>query len=75
MTYPLENGIPMPSACSGPRAARYPMREIKVGQSFLIPSSELPKHVGQSVRNSAAYYGKKVAVRKVKGGVRVWRTA
>jgi hypothetical protein len=71
--YQLENGVPMPEPTRHRRAARYPMRDIKVGQSFLIPAKELPKHVGQSVRNCAAYYGKKVSVRRVKGGVRVWR--
>lgn len=71
--YLLQSGIPMPDPKRGPRPAKYPMQAIKVGQSFLIPTKELPKHVGQSVRNSAKYYGKKVAIRKVSGGVRVWR--
>jgi hypothetical protein len=73
MTYPIENGIPMPDPSRASRAKRYPMSEIQVGQSFLIPTKELTKHVGQAVRNSAKYYGKKVSIRTVKGGVRVWR--
>lgn len=75
MTYKIDKGIPMPDPTRNRPTKRYPIRDMKVGDSFIIPTKELPKHVGQSVRNSAGYYGRKVSVRKVKGGVRVWRTA
>ena len=72
MTYKIEKGIPM----TKPRAIRerkYPIREMKVGDSFLIPEKDLIQSQSQSVRTIASENGYKVAVRKVDGGVRVWR--
>ena len=70
--YPIEKGIPMPSPDHTKRARRFPLKEMQAGDSFLVPTKEINKHLYQAVRNCAKYYGKKVSVRKVSNGVRVW---
>lgn len=72
MTYPIEKNIPM-AKTRAQRQRKYPIREMKVGDSFLVPEKDVIKNLSQSVRNVAAEHGHKIAVRKVDGGVRVWR--
>lgn len=72
--YAIEKGIPVPHPRS-PRQVRYPFRQMAVGDSFLIPSKDAFACVQQSVRGAARSKGMKASVRKVAGGVRVWRVA
>jgi hypothetical protein len=58
-----------------PRRRKYPIRELAVGDSFLVPEADTFKNLAQTVRNVASDVGAKVAVRRVDGGVRVWRVA
>lgn len=72
--YQVEKGIPVPDRKHIGKPARYPLREMKIGDSFLVPNKELGKHTQYGIRNSARYIGVKVTVRQVKGGIRAWRT-
>lgn len=71
----IERGIPVPPV----RAPKYPLREMKVGDSFLIPFRGFPNG-DLNVRKVAAYVarsisGFRIVVRKQSRGWRVWRTA
>lgn len=67
----IDKRVPLP-APRPQRERKYPLREMKVGDSFLIPTPSA-KNLAQSVRNCAKGYGFKVAMRTVAGGVRFWR--
>ncbi len=62
----IERGIPLPK---NNRWKRYPFAEMKVGDSFFVPSKKSC--------NAGFYYGKrhnmKFTVRQENGGCRVWR--
>ncbi len=73
MTYRVDKGMPI-SPCGG-RPPRYPYREMEVGDSFLIPNSDLVPSATQSAHTHARRVGIKVTVRTVADGVRVWRIA
>jgi hypothetical protein len=66
--YEIEGGIEIPVRL----AARYPFAGMEVGESFFVPDGDVKK-----LSNHACRYGKKsgrrYCVRKVEGGVRVWR--
>lgn len=72
MTYKIENGIPM-AARRASRERKYPVREMRVGDSFLVPERDAFANVAQSVRNIGADHGFKIASRKTSDGVRFWR--
>jgi hypothetical protein len=55
------------------RVKKYPIPDMKIGDSFLVPKQELHRNLAQSVRNVASSHKMKVATRTVEGGVRVWR--
>jgi hypothetical protein len=70
--YKIQKDIPLVSR------KKYSFEEMNIGDSFLVPSSDLPeKSKGQSIRSVALRYskktGKKFKVSKVEGGIRVWR--
>lgn len=77
--YKIERGIspPSPNRVGPGKPARYPWRELKVGESFLIPCTTPAEHsyyasqVLQSAR-SAKWDGK-LTTRSGPNGVRVWR--
>jgi hypothetical protein len=70
--YAVETNIPIPA----PRKpdTRYPFKELEVGYSFLVHDGNI-----RSVRSRCSQVklatGHKFTVRKVQGGVRVWRIA
>jgi hypothetical protein len=72
--YVIEKGIAMTTTRTQ-RPCKFPVREMKVMDSFLIPENDVRRTVTQCVRKAAGYYGFKVSTRKVEGGVRVWRVA
>lgn len=71
--YPVQKGIPLPNKR---KQGRYPMRKLQVGDSFLIPASEVGKNSRAAAYSSARYYGIRVCTRVQKdGAIRVWRIA
>lgn len=74
----IEKGIPQPVRGRGGR--KYPWSGMDVGDSFFVPDVTSAKLSGaaSSYTNHRRRTGKSVpkfSVRKVDGGVRVWRTA
>lgn len=71
MTFKIEKGIQIPSLG---RPVIYPFHEMEINDSFFAPMRSYG-----SVKTSASNYARKHAVkfslRKVDGGVRVWRIA
>lgn len=67
--------VPVVESHSAARTNRYPWNDLKVGGSFFM--ADLDKRQTQCLRAAASEagrrLGKKFAVRKVEGGVRVWR--
>ena len=70
--YKLEKGFPTP-----PRGYKYPLSEMKIGDSFFVPCE--PKATKRQQNNilgcarSSGRKGMKFTARKAKGGVRCWR--
>jgi hypothetical protein len=78
--YVIEKGISMDRKRSA--SARFPFDKMKIGDSFYIPKEDQdPLAVPASIYSAANSYNKthgtkiKMAVRKDKGGTRVWRIA
>lgn len=69
--FAIEKNIPVPDWRV---RARYPFKDMQVGDSFLIPQGDRKK-VYPAASAAGARHGKKFAVRKVDDGVRVWRVA
>ena len=70
--FKIEHKIPMPKRRGGSRPAKYPFREMKVGDSFFVPDVKI-----YSFASQASLWGKKLGAKfsclTVEGGVRVWR--
>ena len=70
----IETGIPMPPGLGQRgRSRKYPWREMKVGDSFLVPGVTRQKWRSAPAGEKAT--GFKFATRAVEGGIRVWRVA
>lgn len=78
--YAIERGIPVPvaPASAGSKATIFPFSDLKVGESFLVPCTR-GDGMADRVRNLARYHGNKLkrtfVHRRVRGGIRCWRTA
>jgi hypothetical protein len=78
-TIPVDKGIPVPdhSNAGGHGQRVYPFTSMDVGDSFFVPYLGGRPDVLKSLRSLAPYYrnkqGVRFTVRKVDGGVRVWR--
>lgn len=76
--FQIERNIPLPDQTRGLRN-KYPWKQMKIDESFLVPcgSWETPEVMNSltSCRAGAQRNtGFKFALRKVKDGIRVWRT-
>lgn len=75
MTYVIDRGVPLPPSHS--IGAKYPFASMQVGDSFLVPMG--PDKNFPTERRAASMYAArnniKLVCRKVKDGLRVWRTA
>jgi hypothetical protein len=72
--YAIDKGVPVVvRRCE--RVRKYPIRDMQVGDSFLVPTADIQRNLAQHVRNVAVAHGMKTAVRKTDDGVRVWRIA
>jgi TusA-related sulfurtransferase len=67
--YKIDKKIPIPETAT---RNNYPLREMKVGDSFEIPSDDMLR-----ARSAASWYGKrnnaKYAIRKYGSAYRCWR--
>lgn len=76
----IEAGIPIksPPGTTSRRVTRYPLDEMKVGDSFIL-SCDRPEvnktrnRLSSSIRIQRLAHGRKYVTRAVDGGVRVWR--
>lgn len=75
--FKLEDNVALPD--SNPQPARYPLADMKVGQSFFVAleGAEQEK-VLRRMRGACTYaqrrsQGRRYTARPVDGGVRVWR--
>lgn len=83
MTFSIENGIEMPKRARGRAPTKFPIADMAVGQSFLIPCDTADKKALTNWRRK--FLVAKTAFLKqfegefktatVDGGIRVWRTA
>lgn len=85
MTFQIESGVPLPKAQRGPgrKATEFPIGDMQVGDSFLMPcdvknAKELAnwrrKFLLAKKRFLSTYEGAFKTL-TVDGGIRVWRTA
>lgn len=77
MTFEIEDDVPFPE--SRTKSTDFPLKEMEVGKSFLIPAvgKQEKAKAYKNVYNAQKYInrteGKKFIVRTVEDGVRVWR--
>ncbi|MBB4039134.1 hypothetical protein GGR34_000769 [Microvirga flocculans] len=69
MTIKIEKGIPIPNAH---RERRYPWGDMEVGDSIFIPNTT-SERIAPTAHDYGRRHKRKFSVRKVEGGVRVWR--
>lgn len=80
--FQIESGIPLPSTSrpgAGRKGSKYPFATMDLNTSFFVPDGN--EQVKDATLRSAIgafnkanpEHGRKFAVRKVDGGVRVWR--
>lgn len=65
----IEKNIPFPKVSS----TKYPFLDLEVGDSFFVPDMITSKMSSYIQRFRLKYPDRKWAVRKVVGGIRVWR--
>lgn len=75
--FTIEHDVPVPAARkSGPKS-KYPFRQMRKGDSFLVPVNGVAMNVVQSTLHSTARRvlpkTAKVVTRRTEDGVRVWR--
>lgn len=75
MAEPIETGIPIPPPGNGGgRTPRYPLRELEVGDSFLVTDpSVTQRRLGSRLANFGKETGRKFTQRRTPDGIRVWR--
>ena len=78
-TFKIEKRIPIPTPKKTGYGS-YPFADMKVGDSFFVPSSDTFRETRLRVASAASYYGLrhpgiKFSLRKTDDGIRVWRVA
>ncbi len=90
--YPLTSNVPQPEKRErlSFNVAELPLKTMNVGESFLIPEADLPRHAGGSAATTTAGARVHVAAKRAKikvrvekriqdrdneSGLRVWRIA
>ena len=71
----VDKNIPIPLP-RGKRTSIYPFKEMEVGDSFLVPSSEIEerRRIARSVYSSAhKHRPSRFVVRHTNEGIRVWK--
>lgn len=70
----FEDGVPMPASYRNGRPATYRFRDMEVGQSIYVPSSDAPSgHVAKRAYATGQRTGMKFACRRDDDGIRIWR--
>ena len=83
MTFTVESGIEMPKRARGRAPTKFPMSDMAVGQSFLIPCDIADKKALTNWRRKflvakqafTKQFEAEFKTATVDGGIRVWRTA
>lgn len=79
----IEKGVPIPPRSNGGRESKYPLSEMKKGDSFLITcdsseTSKTSRRLNSAVGNYQKSHGEefqfKIRTVPEEGGVRIWRT-
>ena len=81
--FQIETNIPMPDRTTpGRPASMYPLADMYVGDSFLVPMDPVTVEARRRVASATSSYSKrnkesgvKFSIRAVEGGLRVWRIA
>ncbi len=73
----IDKGVPVPPPRT--RASKYPWAEMEVGDSFFVEATaeemkSRSANLSRGATTIAKQLGCRFTVRKVTGGVRVWRT-
>jgi hypothetical protein len=77
MNYKIEKNIPVPT-----KKGMYPLSEMEIGDSFLIPFNIKPHKIQQRnvychlfmvIKHNKQLAGRKCIVRVMGNGIRVWR--
>ena len=71
----VDQNIPLPEKTYRGRDAKYPFRQLNVGESFCLPDLATVPSIRACVGYYRQRYGLNFTVRRTtEGGVRVWRT-
>lgn len=78
--FQIETGVELPRPARGRKATEFPLLDMAVGQSFLIPFNTSDVKLVDSWRRKVAAAKKKVQgaeyrTATMSDGLRVWRTA
>lgn len=74
MTYTIEKNVPLPSPQRAGRPAKYPWREMRVGDSFVIDKPT--QQAATRGREAGRSLGMKFSCRKIDANhTRIWRVA
>ena len=71
-TFEIETGVPIPNRGRKLGKECVTFRKLEVGQSFFVPD-KLSRKIEQRLRMCASREKKKIIIRNVDGGTRVWR--
>ncbi len=78
----IDKGVPLPEARYGTNAAKYPVKDMVVGDSFFVPfeegwDEERKRKRQRGVAIALLHWKKRIGygftTRRVDGGVRAWR--
>jgi len=75
MEIKIEKNVPMPPRMGPGIKAKYPWKELEVGDSFFVNGGTKTTTISRLACHHAALTGRKFAVRTEGEGARVWRIA
>ena len=70
--YVIEKNVPFVQKKGPGRKPKYPLRQMEVGDSFLVPGGNL-RTMRTMARIVGLQLGRKFKAQEQEGGVRVWR--
>lgn len=72
MEYEIEDGVEIPQNIGRSSRRKYPFPDMEVGQSFFVPGVKT-QAVNGPMQRWKMVLGRRFTIRKMDGGVRVWR--
>ncbi len=69
----IEKNIPIPEAVEGRAWTKYPFQFMEIGDSFFLPCDDIEAGKNRLRTSFVRHKPKRFSIRKVKGGLRVWR--